>query len=117
MIHVHRNDKNAKIKNILELLDLSNIELVHKKLINVYNNHQDKDEIDTNRLKFELVGVTVHSGENISSGHYFIYQKRSNGKWYNINDNQVNQIDDNVFDIVKNEIATSSTLLVYKLKS
>ncbi|KAJ3192731.1 Ubiquitin carboxyl-terminal hydrolase 42, partial [Irineochytrium annulatum] len=41
---------------------------------------------------YTLIGVLVHSGHGIHSGHYFSYIKASNGLWYLMNDSEVRQV-------------------------
>lgn len=42
-------------------------------------------------LVYRLFGVLVHSGSTCNSGHYFCYVKNSNGSWYLMNDQLVQE--------------------------
>lgn len=39
--------------------------------------------------KYSLIGVLVHSGFSLHSGHYYSYVKAPNGQWYCMNDSSV----------------------------
>jgi ubiquitin C-terminal hydrolase len=43
-----------------------------------------------NRFKYELYGVIYHTG-NVNGGHYFASIKEASGKWYLMNDSQVQE--------------------------
>lgn len=49
---------------------------------------------------YDLYGICNHSGGS-GYGHYWAYCKNPNGKWYEFNDNQVNEI--NETDVVTNK--------------
>jgi ubiquitin carboxyl-terminal hydrolase 8 len=60
--------------------------------------------------KYELYAVCNHSG-NVSGGHYTVFIKNANGKWYHMNDTNVNEI--NVSAIT----TTSAYCLFYRKKA
>ena len=43
----------------------------------------------SNPAQFSLVGVVVHSGASLGSGHYFAYVKSKGGAWFQKNDSMV----------------------------
>ena len=45
-----------------------------------------------NKYKYELYGAAIHSGGGIHGGHYYAIIKNANGKWYEFNDTNVNEI-------------------------
>jgi ubiquitin carboxyl-terminal hydrolase 2/21 len=46
------------------------------------------------KSNFNLYGICNHIGSS-SGGHYYSYCKNQNGKWYEYNDNRVNEISEN----------------------
>lgn len=46
-------------------------------------------EWDYRGKKYVLSAVSVHSGSNISSGHYYTYKREADGNWYEYNDSSV----------------------------
>jgi ubiquitin C-terminal hydrolase len=76
------NTQGKKLQNLidvpLENLDLSKYVIGYNKSSYVY----------------ELYGVCNHSG-GTSGGHYTCSIKNANGKWYEINDTFINEINDN----------------------
>jgi ubiquitin C-terminal hydrolase len=50
---------------------------------------------DNKQYNYELFAILIHSG-NAAGGHYFAYIKNmQNGKWYNFNDSNVQEITEN----------------------
>jgi len=57
----------------------------------------DSEEVPANRGKFvyDLVGVVVHTGLTISSGHYYsVVKDRDGGKWFRFDDETVEPLGD-----------------------
>lgn len=53
-----------------------------------YVNNQTKEQ------KYEIFGAAIHSGSSIHGGHYYALIQTANGKWYEFNDTNVNEIKD-----------------------
>ena len=77
----------------LENLDLSKYVIGYKK----------------NSYIYELYGVCNHSG-GVLGGHYTAYIKNANGKWYEFNDTNVNEIKE------ENVISPQTYCLFYRKK-
>ncbi|KAL7134528.1 hypothetical protein ABFS83_11G032100 [Erythranthe nasuta] len=45
-------------------------------------------------LNYTLYGVLVHAGWSTRSGHYYCFVRTSSGMWYNLDDNQVYQVNE-----------------------
>ena len=58
---------------------------------------------------YDLYGICNHSGGS-SGGHYHAHVKNANGKWYNFNDTNVNEID------VSSVISTEAYCFFYRKK-
>ena len=43
---------------------------------------------------YDLYGICNHSGGSSRGGHYYAYIKNANGRWYNINDTKVSEINE-----------------------
>jgi ubiquitin C-terminal hydrolase len=43
---------------------------------------------------YDLYGICNHSGGSARGGHYYAHIKNANGKWYNINDTKVTEINE-----------------------
>jgi hypothetical protein len=60
---------------------------------------------------FELVGATVHRGDQVAAGHFVAYSYQ-NGKWYECNDETVSEVLDE--KKLLESLSTSATELVYR---
>ena len=67
-------------------------------------------EYESDDLKYDLFAVNCHIG-GVFGGHYFAYCKNANGKWYEFNDADVQEITDKAKIITEN-----AYLLIYQKK-
>ena len=104
-----KTNKNEDVKKCLKFWSLPRILILG---LNRYNNSNRKlqslvnaplDNLDLSKYvigyggieinNYELFGTANHSG-NVNGGHYTANIKNLNGKWYNFNDQIVNEIND-----------------------
>ena len=53
---------------------------------------EEKDNLDDEKMNYELTGILVHSGSNLQSGHYYSFIKdQENDKWYKFNDSEISE--------------------------
>ena len=53
---------------------------------------------DGRKCKYTLTGVLVHVGGSSDSGHYFAYVKSVRGSWFQMNDDYVQPVQEQVRD-------------------
>jgi ubiquitin C-terminal hydrolase len=88
------NQKNQVLITFpLDDLDLSNYVIGYKK----------------NSYVYELYGVCNHFG-GVLGGHYTAFIKNANGKWYNFNDSNVNEMD------ASSVVSSKAYCLFYRIK-
>lgn len=58
-------------------------------------------------VMYDLVGVLIHEGFSMHSGHYYAYVKSITGQWYEADDESVRQVN------VKTALSQSAYILVY----
>ncbi|KAL0488608.1 hypothetical protein AKO1_015690 [Acrasis kona] len=88
MLHLKRFDYDPETWNRIKLGNKVSFpfELDLSKYVDTT---QDDDQ---HPYKYELFSVLIHSG-NSNGGHYYVYIKRfDDGKWYNLNDQNVTEI-------------------------
>jgi ubiquitin C-terminal hydrolase len=68
------------------------------------------ESYDKNNSKYDLVSICNHSGHT-SGGHYFTYCKNANNKWYEFNDEEVNEIEN-----PEAVVSSSAYYLIYERK-
>ena len=100
IIHLKRWNYNLKKNQRIIHYDINDLTLED------YLHEDIKDKINNN---YELFGVINHSG-SVLGGHYFSYIKNNNEKWYNYNDNNVNEIS------INNILGNKNYCLIYRLK-
>ena len=55
---------------------------------------REKENLDNDKMDFELTGILVHSGTTLQTGHYYsIIKDQDNNKWYKFNDNNITEFD------------------------
>ena len=60
---------------------------------------------------YDLIGVLVHAGSSMNSGHYFSYVKGQNGIWYEMDDESVKSVSQ------KEVLRQQAYLLFYSLRN
>lgn len=75
------------------------------------NLERDFNIPDDNRV-YTLSCVTVHLGRSARAGHYMVYEKSADRRWYEINDNSVTEVS---YSDIKPIIERNSTILTYTL--
>ena len=87
---------------------------------------REKENLDDNKMNYELTGILVHSGTTLQTGHYYSFIKdQENNKWYKFNDNNISDFDiekdlekecfGNI-ECKKNQYGKGAYLLVYTRK-
>lgn len=69
--------------------------------------HVDDGTHSTALVMYDLVGVLIHEGFSMHSGHYYAYVKSITGQWYEADDESVRQVN------VKTALSQSAYILVY----
>ena len=55
---------------------------------------REKENLENDKMDFDLTGILVHSGTNLQNGHYYsIIKDQENNKWYKFNDNNITDFD------------------------
>ena len=55
---------------------------------------EEQENLNEEKMNYELTGILVHSGANLKSGHYYSFIKdQETNKWYKFNDSQITQYD------------------------
>ena len=53
---------------------------------------EEKENLDDNKMQYELTGILIHSGANLQSGHYYsLIKSQEDNKWYKFNDNEITE--------------------------
>ena len=53
---------------------------------------EEKDNLNDEKMNYELTGILIHSGANLQSGHYYsLIKDQESGKWYKFNDNSISE--------------------------
>ena len=53
---------------------------------------EEKENLDENKMQYELTGILIHSGANLQSGHYYsLIKSQEDNKWYKFNDNEITE--------------------------
>ncbi|KAG1497944.1 hypothetical protein G6F46_007697 [Rhizopus delemar] len=68
-----------------------------------------ESEVNHVKLKYELYAVIVHTGESLHNGHYVSYVKSSNGIWYCMDNENVQQVS------VNRLLAEKASMLFYHI--
>ena len=68
--------------------------------VNSYDNNiiseEEKENLNDEKMNYELTGILIHSGASIQSGHYYSFIKdQETNKWYKFNDSQISEYDIN----------------------
>ena len=51
---------------------------------------EEKENLDEEKMNYELTGILVHSGSSLQSGHYYSFIKdQETNKWYKFNDSVI----------------------------
>ena len=51
---------------------------------------EEKENLDDDKMNYELTGILVHSGANLQNGHYYSFIKdQETGEWFIFNDNSI----------------------------
>ena len=54
---------------------------------------EEKENLDDEKMSYELTGILIHSGSNLQSGHYYSFIKdQESDKWYKFNDSSISEI-------------------------
>lgn len=69
--------------------------------------HVDDGTHSSALVMYDLVGVLIHEGFSMHSGHYYAYIKSIAGQWYEADDESVRQVN------VKTALSQSAYILVY----
>jgi hypothetical protein len=51
--------------------------------------HEPDDSGERKSVKYSLIGIVVHHGHSVHSGHYVAFVKASNGQWHEMDDSVV----------------------------
>ena len=55
---------------------------------------REKENLENDKMDFELTGILVHSGSSLQNGHYYsIIKDQEDNKWYKFNDNNITDFD------------------------
>ena len=55
---------------------------------------EEKDNLNDEKMNYELTGILVHSGASLQSGHYYSFIKdQETNKWYQFNDSRISEYD------------------------
>ena len=53
---------------------------------------EEKENLDDEKMSYELTGILVHSGSSLQSGHYYSFIKdQESDKWYKFNDSSISE--------------------------
>ena len=53
---------------------------------------EEKDNLNDDKMNYELTGILIHSGSNLQSGHYYsLIKDQESGKWYQFNDSSISE--------------------------
>ena len=52
---------------------------------------EEKENLDDNKMEYELTGILIHNGSSLQSGHYYSLIKTEDDKWYKFNDNEISE--------------------------
>ena len=51
---------------------------------------EEKENLDDEKMNYELTGILIHSGSSLQSGHYYSFIKdQESDKWYKFNDSSI----------------------------
>ena len=51
---------------------------------------EEKENLDDEKMNYELTGILIHSGSSLQSGHYYSFIKdQETDKWYKFNDSSI----------------------------
>ena len=87
---------------------------------------EEKENLNNEKMNYELTGILIHSGASLQSGHYYSFIKdQESGKWYKFNDSTISDYDiekdlekecfGNI-DCKKNQYGKGAYLLIYTKK-
>ena len=55
---------------------------------------EEKENLDDEKMNYELTGILIHSGSSLQSGHYYSFIKdQETDKWYKFNDSVISDYD------------------------
>ena len=87
---------------------------------------EEKENLDDEKMNYELTGILIHSGASLQSGHYYSFIKdQESNKWYKFNDSNISEYDIDKdlekecfgnLDSKKNQYGKGAYLLFYTKK-
>ena len=55
---------------------------------------EEKENLNDEKMNYELTGILIHSGASLQSGHYYSFIKdQESNKWYKFNDSRISEYD------------------------
>ena len=55
---------------------------------------EEKENLNNDKMNYELTGILIHSGASLQSGHYYSFIKdQETNKWYKFNDSKISEYD------------------------
>ena len=55
---------------------------------------EEKENLNDEKMNYELTGILIHSGSSLQSGHYYSFIKdQETNKWYKFNDSKISEYD------------------------
>ena len=55
---------------------------------------EEKENLNDEKMNYELTGILIHSGASLQSGHYYSFIKdQETNKWYKFNDSKITEYD------------------------
>ena len=55
---------------------------------------EEKENLNDEKMNYELTGILIHSGASLQSGHYYSFIKdQETNKWYKFNDSKISEYD------------------------
>ena len=87
---------------------------------------REQENLENDKMDFELTGILVHSGSSVQNGHYYsIIKDQEDNKWYKFNDNNITNFDIEKdlekecfgnLEAKKNQYGRGAYLLIYTRK-
>ena len=55
---------------------------------------EEKENLEDEKMEYELTGILIHSGSSLQSGHYYsLIKSQEDNKWYKFNDSEISEYD------------------------
>ena len=55
---------------------------------------EEKENLDDDKMEYELTGILIHSGSSLQSGHYYsLIKSQEDNRWYKFNDSEISEYD------------------------